>query len=340
MKHTVVLVLAMIVVIVFPNILIAGGRSEAPNRLVVYSSVDEENAAKILNAFTADTGIEVSFVHLSTGPALARMTAEENNPQADVWMGAPNENHIVAKERGLTVPYSSDATRALAPVFRDAEGYWTSFYMNPMGVGVNTAALAREGLSRPASWADLLDSQFEGQIQMPSPATSGTAYNVITSLTTEWGEDAAFDYMRALHPNVQTYTSSGTAPAAAVAVGEAPIGLQFTPAFFQAADEGFPVEVIFPSEGVGFEAPAVSILRGARNLEAAQKLVDWLVSVEGQNVLTRERTYFYPVNPNAELGPGMPAFESLRTIAVDPDWAGGERQRLVERWEDEVLAGE
>ena len=333
-----VIVLLVIMALAVPSVLFAGGRSDARDRLVVYSSVDEENAAKILNAFTADTGIEVSFVHLSTGPALARMTAEAGNPQADVWMGAPSENHIVAKERGLTIPYTSDATMALDPVFRDPEGYWTSFYMNPMGVGVNTSALAREGLSMPSSWQDLLDPQYRRQIQKPSPATSGTAFNVITSLTTEWGEEAAFEYLRALHPNIQTYTSSGTAPAAAVAVGEAPIGLQFTPAFFQAADEGFPVQVIFPTEGVGFEAPAVSILQGTRNLAAAQRLVDWLVSVEGQNVLTRERTYFYPVNPQAELGPGMPSFDSLRTISVDPVWAGANRQRLVERWENEVLS--
>lgn len=335
MKRVVVFFLIMAMII--PAMAFAGGGSEQQSRLVVYSSVDEENAKKILDAFTADTGIEVSFVHLSTGPALARMSAESENPQADVWMGAPNENHVLAKERGLTIPYSSDATLALDPVFRDSEGYWTAFYMNPMGVGINTTAMEREGLAVPSSWQDLLDSQYRSQIQMPSPASSGTAYNVVTSLTVELGEDAAFEYLKGLSPNIQTYTSSGTAPAAAVAVGEAPIGIQFTPAFFQAADEGFPVEVIFPSEGVGFEAPAVSILKGTGNLEAAQKLVDWLVSVDGQNVLTRERTYFYPVNPSAELGPGMPSFESLRTIAVDPDWAGAEKQRLVERWEVEVL---
>ena len=61
-----------------------------PDKVVVYASVDEANAKKILDAFTSDTGITASFVHLSSGPALARITAEKNNPQADVWLGAPN----------------------------------------------------------------------------------------------------------------------------------------------------------------------------------------------------------------------------------------------------------
>src|SRR5690606_6317150 len=57
--------------------------------LVVYTSVDEENARKLLDAFTADTGIRVQMVFLSSGPALSRIEAERARPQADVWFGAP-----------------------------------------------------------------------------------------------------------------------------------------------------------------------------------------------------------------------------------------------------------
>jgi iron(III) transport system substrate-binding protein len=54
------------------------------------------------------------------------------------------------------------------------------------------------------------------------------------------GEDRAFEYLKNLHPNVQTYTQSGTAPSKAAAIGQAAIGIQFTPAFLQLADEGSP----------------------------------------------------------------------------------------------------
>jgi iron(III) transport system substrate-binding protein len=338
MKRVVVLLLTLLVAV--SMVLSASGQPETqdgPGELVVYSSVDEANAKKILDAFTEDTGIEVAFVHLSTGPALARIEAEVNNPQADVWMGAPNENHILARDRGLTMVHTSESTMEIPAQFRDSEGYWTSFYMNPMAIAVNTEALEREGIAAPQSWADLTKPEYQGLIQMPSPQSSGTAYNVITSLVQEWGEDAAYEYLMRLNPNIQTYTSSGTAPSQAVAVGEAPIGIQFTPAFFQFADEGYPVEVIFPEEGVGYEAPAVSILKGAKNEDEARVLVDWLVSKAGQDILTEARTYFYPVNPAASLGAGMPSFESLRTIPVDPTWAGENKERLVERWVEEVL---
>ncbi len=338
MKRTIVLFLALTMLVAFTTSMFAAGQEEKkPQKVVIYASVDEANAKKILDAFTADTGITASFVHLSSGPALARIKAEKNNPQADVWLGAPNENHIIAKEEGLSIPYKSDAWKKLDPKFKDPDGYWRSFYMNPMAFAINTEALAKAGAPMPESWMDLLKPAYKGLIQMPTPQSSGTAYNIVASLVTMWGEEKAFDYMKKLNKNVQTYTSSGTAPSKAVAVGQCAIGIQFTPAFFEFIDQGYPLKVVFPKEGVGFEAPAVSILKGAKNVEAAKVLVDWLVSKKGQDVLTEKKTYFYPVNPEAKLGKGMPAFSSLKVISFDPEWAGQNKKRLVERWVNEVL---
>jgi len=309
----------------------------AADKVVIYASVDEGNAKKILDAFSAQTGVTAEFVHLSSGPAMARITAEANNPQADVWLGAPSENHVVLKEEGLTIPYISAAMEKLAPSFKDPDGYWRSFYMNPMALAVNTEALEKAGAAKPASWQDLLKPEYKDLIQMPTPQSSGTAYAIITTLVTVMGEDEAFEYMKKLNPNVQTYTSSGTGPSKGVAVGQAAIGIQFTPAFFEFIDQGYPLEVIFPSEGVGFEAPAVSIIKGAKNIESAKILIDWLISKDGQDVLSKEKTYFYPVLPEAELSKGMPAFSELKTIVVDNQWAGENKKRLVDRWVNEVL---
>jgi iron(III) transport system substrate-binding protein len=54
--------------------------SSGQDAVVVYSSVDEENAKKLLDAFTKATNIKVRFTFLSSGPAVARIEAEKNNP--------------------------------------------------------------------------------------------------------------------------------------------------------------------------------------------------------------------------------------------------------------------
>jgi len=309
----------------------------ASAQLVVYSSVDEENARKILSAFTDATGVQVQMVFLSSGPALSRIEAEKNRPQADVWFGAPSENHILAKERGLTQPYVSANADALPANFKDAAGSWHAIYTNPLAFGVRTDILSKRGAAVPASWADLTKPEYKGLVQMPSPQSSGTAYNVILTLRAIFGEDAAFAYMKALNPNVQTYTQSGTAPSGALGVGETAIAIQFTPGFLKLVDEGFPVKVVFPSEGVGYEVAAMSILKGATHLGEAQQLVDWMTSKDGQQALATQKTYFLPIRADVSAGPGIPSLDSIKLVSFDPTYAAGNRQRLVDRWVQDVL---
>jgi iron(III) transport system substrate-binding protein len=244
---------------------------------------------------------------------------------------------VVAKEKGLSQPYVSPNAKDLAAHFRDKDGYWTSFYMNPLGLGVNTKVLKERGAPVPASWEDLLRPELRNQIQMPSPQTSGTGYNMVAALVQMWGEDRAFEYLKKLHPNVQTYTQSGTAPSKAAAIGQAAIGIQFTPAFLQLADEGYPLQLAFPKEGVGFEAPAISIVKGAPHLDAAKKLVDWFLTVDGQNTITDAKTYFFPVSPKAKLAKGLPPFDQIPIAPYDAVRAGQDKKRLVDRWINEVL---
>ncbi len=309
----------------------------AAQTLVVYSSVDEENAMRILGAFTADTGIQVQMTFLSSGPALARIEAEAARPQADVWFGAPSENHIDAKSRGLTQAYVSPHAGNLIGEFKDAEGYWHAIYTNPLALGVRTDVLTERGLEVPRSWADLTDPGYRGLIQMPSPQASGTARAVIFTLIELFGEDAAYAYMAELNDNVQTYTQSGTAPSGALGLGETVIALQFSPGFLKLVDEGFPVEVVFPSEGVGYEVAAVSILEDANNLVEAQALVDWITSARGQEQLSTVKTYFLPIRGDVSAGEGIPSLDEIKLVSYDAAFAAENRERLVDRWVEEVL---
>ena len=305
--------------------------------LVVYSSVDEENAKKILNGFSKATGVKYQMVFLSTGPALSRIEAEKANPQADVWFGAPNENHIMAKNKGLTQPYVSKNASALDPNFRDPQGYWHAFYMNPLGIGVLADELKKRNIKEPATWADMTHPVYKGLIQMPSPQASGTALVVIMTLVQIHGENKAYELMKSMNPNVQTYTQSGTGPAKSLAIGEAKIAIQFTPAFLQLMDEGYPVKVAFPTEGVGYESPALSIVKGAKNLDSAKELVDWILAKEGQETLSAQKTFFFPVRKDVSAGKGLPRLSDIKLIDYDRDALAKDRNRLVDRWVKEVL---
>ena len=177
------------------------------------------------------------------------------------------------------------------------------------------------------SWADLLKPSTEPH-PGSDPQASGTATTMVYSLIEIMGEDEAFAYMAKLNANIQTYTSSGTGPSKGVNVGDAAIGIQFSPAFFQMKANGQPIEIVFPKEGFGFEFPAASILKGAKNYESAKIFMDWLVSKKGQDVLKSTGTYFYPVIDDAEIDQSCPHsppqwWESIWRIAAParPKWS-------------------
>jgi len=309
----------------------------AAQSLTVYSSVDEENAKKLLDAFSQSTGIKTQMVFLSSGPALSRIEAEKARPQADIWFGAPSENHILAKERGLTQAYVSQNAAALSEQFKDEQGFWHAIYTNPIAIGVRTDILQNRQVPVPTSWEDLKNPAYKGLVQMPSPQSSGTGYAVILTLVQERGEEAAFEYLNALNPNIQTYTQSGTAPSGALGVGETALAIQFTPGFLKLADEGYPVSVVFPLEGVGYEVASLSILQGATNSDEAKQFVDWMTSQEGQQALSKEKTYFLPIRADVNAGTGVPALDQIKLTPVDPAFASSNKQRLVEKWVGEVL---
>ena len=72
---------------------------------------------------------------------------------------------------------------------------------------------SQKGLPEPKCWRDLTNPAYKGEVQVADPNSSGTSYTMLASLVQLFGEEQAFDYMKALHRNVNQYTRSGAAPA-------------------------------------------------------------------------------------------------------------------------------
>ena len=70
-----------------------------------------------------------------------------------------------------------------------------------------------EELPEPKCWADLTKPAFKDEIQVANPNSSGTSYTMLATFVQLMGEDKAFEYLKALHKNVNQYTKSGAAPA-------------------------------------------------------------------------------------------------------------------------------
>ncbi|MDX1541258.1 MAG: ABC transporter substrate-binding protein, partial [Geminicoccaceae bacterium] len=240
----------------------------ADDELTLYCSPQIEWCQLMVEEFTKKTGIEVAMTRKSSGETFAQIKAEASNPRGDVWWGGTGDPHLQAAEEGLTEEYQSpmlDELHDWAKSQAEASGYKTvGIYAGALGFGYNKELLEEKGLPAPECWADLTDEAYAGEIQIANPNSSGTAYTTLATLVQLFGEDEAFELMKAMHKNVNQYTKSGSAPIKAAARGETTIGITFMHDMVTQVVEGFPVEIVAPCEGTGYEIGSMSIIAGAR----------------------------------------------------------------------------
>ena len=175
---------------------------------------------------------------------------------------------------------------------------------------------------------------------MANPNSSGTAYTTLATMVQIFGEDEGFNFMRGLNKNINQYTKSGSAPIKAAAKGENTIGIVFMHDAVKQAVSGFPIKVVAPCEGTGYEIGSMSIIKGARNMESAKKFYDWALSADAQSLALQVKAYQVPSNTGAKTSPSAPDLSSIKLIDYDFKKYGSsaERKRLLKKWDDEVYA--
>ena len=308
----------------------------------VICSVQADWCNLIQTVFAKSTGIKVNMTLKGSGEALAQLIAEKANPKTDVWFGGTGDPHLQAAEQDLSLEYKSATLKDLHP-WAQAQAAQSKYrtvgiYSGPLGFGYNSELIAKKKLGVPKAWADLLKPEYKGEIQVANPASSGTAYTMVATLVQLMGEDKAFDYMKALHRNISQYTRSGTGPIKNVARGEASVSISFVHDGPGEKLQGFPVETITPAEGTGAEIGSMSIIKGARNLEAAKKFYDWALTASAQEMGAAAKQFQLPSNKGAKVDPNVPDFKKIRFIKYDYAKYGSsaERRRLIAKWEKDV----
>jgi iron(III) transport system substrate-binding protein len=312
----------------------------AAEMLNAYSIWPENYARPMMEAFEKSSGIRVKFIRFSSGEALARVTAEKNNPQIDVLFGGPVETFTAGQAQNIFEPYIPPGAAELPARFKDKAGAWTAIADDPLVFMTNTQFLKQNNLQAPASWDDLLNPAYKNMLQMADARTSGTAVTRIFSILQvhNRNEDAAFAYMKKLRQNVQLYTKSGGGGTLPVGLGQAGGGIFFIVDALFTRQQGYDVQISFPKEGIGSAAECIALIKGAKNPEAGKKLIDWATSPAMQSLLAPNKINFVPANPKVETEPGLAAvLKNANIIEIDDVWAGANRQRIVQRWIAEVL---
>ena len=318
------------------SLLLAPLAAEAQQRtrLTVYTALETEQLQPLKQAAEAALrDIEIAWVRDSTGVITARLIAERQNPRADVVWGLSVFSLLQMEGLDMLEPYTPAGAEALRPNFRSDRTpmTWTGMDAFVSAICFNTVVAQQRNLPRPTTWADLLNPAFRGQVVMPNPNSSGTGFLTVAGWMGSMGEARAWEFMTRLHENVQVYTHSGSAPCNNAARGEYGVGISLDMRAVTLKNQGAPIEIIVPTDGVGFDMEGTAIVRGTRNLDAAKKLADWAVSRAAMELYGR----WYAVLALPGVQPavrGYPAEFEQRLVNQDFRTIAARRDQILRDW--------
>ncbi len=313
----------------------AGGTARADTELMVYTAIEADDLKRYAAEFNKQNpDITIKWVRDSTGIVTAKLLAEKNNPKADVVWGLAATSLLLMKNEGMTEPYMPKGGDKLDPKFigKARPPHWTGMDAWVASICFNTIEAEKNGLPRPTSWKDLTKPVYKGHVVMPNPNSSGTGFLDVASWLQMFGEDDGWKFMDGLHQNIAWYTHSGSKPCRQAGAGEVPIGVSFAYRGAKVKNKGAPIDIIIPSEGIGWDMEATAIMKGTKNLDAAKKLVDFTVSKEANEMYnTVYAVVAYPgiAKPVENYPPNV----AEAMFDSDFEWVASNRTRILKEWQ-------
>jgi iron(III) transport system substrate-binding protein len=303
-------------------------------RLNVYTALENDQLGPYKQAFeAANPDVEIAWVRDSTGVITARLLAEKDNPRADVIWGLGASSVALFDSMGMLQPYSPKGVDQIKPVFRSTANptTWTGMDAWLAVMCYNTVEGPKKNLPKPTSWADLANPVYKDSIVMPNPASSGTGYQAVYAWIQIMGEKAAWEFMDKLHNNIAVYTHSGSAPCVQAAKGERAIGIGFDMRGAREKTAGAPIDIILAKEGAPWDMEATAVVKGTKNLAAAQKLADFAVSKPAYELYGKYYAIVgYPgMNP---APPNYPPSADTAMVKIDLSKMGADRARILAEW--------
>lgn len=237
--------------------------------------------------FMEETGFKIEAVHYGGGEALAKIEAEQGNPQWDVLMmdGHGSVRNLADRDFLLTdwepenLGNLSENGRSYVP---------EDFAYFPIGIhaaGViayNTTLVTPE--KAPTTWEQFF--AYDGPVGHADPAVAAPAYPLVSAFYEQWGVEAAEQkYEQRFKKGLHVYPKNGPVGKALLS-GEIEVAALQEHNAYELKLAGEPIEVIWPREGAPGSLRVVAISKHPKNPAAAKAFVEYMLKPETQQMLT------------------------------------------------------
>lgn len=307
---------------------------------------------EVLETFTAETGIELELIQGGdAGETVNRAILTKARPLADLLFGVDNSLIARAKAADIFEPYKSPLLQYVPETYIFDETH----QVTPIDVGFvnfnyDKAWFAERELEPPSNLRQLTEEAYRGLTVVPNPATSSPGLAFMLTTIDKFG-DQWLEYWAALRDNDLLVTngwSNAYYNSFSLYGGERPIVLSYatSPAaeviFAEKELSEAPTGNLFCDECVYRQIEAVGILKGTDNREAAERFIDYMLSVRFQEDIPLNM-FVYPVNEQATIPEVFEQFAPLpsaeQIAEVPSETIQANLATWLKQWTEVVLQG-
>ncbi len=301
------------------------GQSKDEDVINIYSHRHYKADDHLFAKFTEQTGIKVNIVQASADELMQRMVNEGENSPADILFTVDAGRLYRAQSLGLFQPIQSDILDENIPQhLKESNNHWYGITYRARILAVSKERVNVESIK---TYQDLTDPQWKGKILVRS---SDNVYNqsLLASIILNEGAEKAEAWAAGVVANMaRNPKGSDRDQVKAVAAGEGDIAIvntYYVGLLLNAQNEedrkaGEAVTMIFPNQegnGTHINVSGVGVAKNAPNKEHAIKFIEYLSSVEAQEILTN-LNFEFPVNPQAEKADLIQSWGDFKTDTMD-----------------------
>lgn len=293
-----------------------------PEKVVIYTSIDEPFAEAILRDFTSKTGVQLDIAYDSesgkTSGFLARLNREKDAPRCDVWWSSEAFGTIELAGAGVFEVYESPAAADIPREWKDAQHRWTGLAARCRVVAFDTQRVKAEDL--PQSWPEFCEARWASMTALANPQF-GTTRGHVAAIFAFAGPQRGRELLQSLRDARAKLADGNSHSVRMVASGEVQLAWTDTDDALGLRAKRPTVAMVYPR--IAADQPplwipcTVALVRGAPHAAGAKRLIDYLVSAEVERALATSDSHNVPVR--AELQRELEMDDPPRPVAPDFD---------------------
>ena len=276
------------------------------NEFYLITPVSKDVHDPMLKAFAAyakkkwNVDLKTSAMPQGTPVAYGQIVEWKGRPQADVfWGGEGILFDRLAKQGLLDKLQVPDKTWREIPAsigkpvglpLKDPKKFWVGTMLEPYGIIYQPKLLKRLGV-QIKDWDDLLNPKLKGQIAQCTPDRSSSSHASYEVILATYGWQKGWDWLTKLSANTGIFTARSRDVPNVVSKGEFAVGFA-VPSYMAFAEvlNGYDIAFVYPKNAYVTPEP-MAVLKGAPHPKAAHAFIEFLLSEEGQKLVSSMGVY-------------------------------------------------